>query len=85
MEGNLGRLQNGVRRNAWPIVILAVGIGLLLVSRLEGPRGLVERVRTGGRSLRQRVDHDGDEFHAIGHQVARKKLLTGEPMAGYGA
>jgi hypothetical protein len=35
--------------------------------------------------LRQWVDHTGDTLDTPKYQVARKKLLTGEPMAGYGA
>lgn len=85
LEGNLGRFRNAVRHNVLPIAILAAAIGWLLVSRMDSPRGLAKRVRTAGRSLRQRVDHNGDDFHANQYQVARKKLLTSEPMAGYGA
>jgi hypothetical protein len=85
LERNLGRFQNAVRRNAWPIAILAAAIGWILVSRMDSPRGLAKRVRTARRSLRQRVDHNGDDLHTTQHQVARKKLLTSEPMAGYGA
>ena len=83
LEGKLSRLPNAVRRNAWPIAILAVAIGFLLVSRVDSPRGLANRVRTAGRGLRQRAD--GDDFDATRYQGARKKLLTSEPMAGYGA
>jgi hypothetical protein len=85
LEGNLGRLRNAVLRNALPIAILAAAIGFLLVSRMDSPRALANRVRTAGRSLRQLVDNNGDDFHATRYQVARKKLLTSEPMAGYGA
>jgi hypothetical protein len=85
LEGNLGRFRNAVRRNAWPIAILTAAIGLLLVSRMDSPRELAKWVGTAGRSLRRRGDHNGGDFHATRYQVARKKLLTGEPMAGYGA
>jgi hypothetical protein len=78
VEGNLGRLRDAVRRNALPLAILAAGIGWLLVSRMERPRGLAKRVR-------QRVGHNGGDFPATQYQATRKKLLTSEPMAGYGA
>jgi hypothetical protein len=85
LEENLGRLPNAVRRSAWPIAILAVAIGLLLVSRMDSPRQLAKWVRSAGRGFRQSVDHNGGDFHATRYQVARRKLLTSEPMAGYGA
>jgi hypothetical protein len=85
LKGNLGRLRNAARYNLLPITILAAAIGWLLVSRVNRPRGLAEQARTAGRSLRQWVDHTGDTLDTPKYQVARKKLLTGEPMAGYGA
>jgi hypothetical protein len=85
LEGNLGRFQNIVRHNVLPIAILAAAIGWLLVTRMDAPRKLAKRVRTAGRGLRQRVDHTGDALDTTQYQVGRKKLLTSEPMAGYGA
>ena len=85
LEGNLGRFQNIVRRNALPIAILAVAIGCVVVFRTDGSRELAKRVRMAGRSLWQRADNNGGDFHATRYQMARKKLQTSEPMAGYGA
>jgi hypothetical protein len=85
LERNLGRFRNIVRHNVLPIAILAAAIGRLLVVRVDAPRGFAKRVRTVGRSLRQRVADNGNALDATQYQVRRKKPLTGEPMAGYGA
>jgi hypothetical protein len=86
LKGKLDSFRNLVRQNVMPIAILAAAIGWLLVSRVDSPRGLATRVRTAGRSLRQRVDHIGEALDTNPqYQVPRKKVLTSEPMAGYGA
>jgi hypothetical protein len=87
LEGKLGRLRNALRHNVLPIAILAAAIGWLFVVRVVGPRGLAKWAPGAARSSRQRVDSTGDglDLDTVKYQVARKKLLSSEPMAGYGA
>jgi hypothetical protein len=99
LNGKLGRIGGAVRYSALPIAIVAAAIGWLLVTRAERPRELAKRVRTAGEGARQRLNYAGELARGLGgylvaettarntaaQQGPRKKVLTDEPMAGYGA
>ena len=86
-------MGNAMRYNTLPITMLAAAIGWLLFSRTNGLRELVRaRGRSSLSDARELAGGSGDRINATvaardrtKHRVARKELLTGEPMAGYGA
>jgi hypothetical protein len=98
-NGNFGRIGKAVRYNALPIAILAAAIGWFFVSRMERSRGVSKQARTVARGLRQGLDHAGELARGFGgrvmtragpddtvkHHGRQKKVVSDEPMAGYGA
>jgi hypothetical protein len=98
-NGHPGKIGNGITASALLIGLLAAGVGWFLASRPGASNGIARRARAVGRGLRQRLDAAGELTHGLSNripslgriqgtassQTARRKIHTGEPMAGYGA
>jgi hypothetical protein len=99
LNWELDRMGSAARYKALPIAILATAIGWLIVSRMERPPEVTKRARTVGRRLHQRLEYAGElasgfrgrlKTKAGAHDTPksrgpRRKVVTDEPMAGYGA
>jgi hypothetical protein len=78
------RTSEAMPHKVLPLAVVTVAIGLLILSRAGGSRGIAERLRAVSQSLSNGVKPVRKEGAAAEPRKVRRNGPT-EPMAGYGA